>query len=81
MSSPTYIDPKIQDLEKAIERVIWGKCMNSGQTCIAPDYILTTSEIEDRISEICSKVMVQFYPNGVQNSNDYGRIINKNQFK
>ena len=44
--SPTYIDESVTDVKLVTERIIWGKMMNTGQTCVAPDYVLCHSKVE-----------------------------------
>jgi aldehyde dehydrogenase (NAD+) len=43
--SPTIVDPSVSDLTLAANRVVWGKFINAGQTCIAPDYVLCHSKV------------------------------------
>ncbi len=43
--SPTYIDESAE-LETAAKRMLWGKLLNAGQTCVAPDYVLCTKETQ-----------------------------------
>lgn len=45
MSSPVYVDETV-DLTIAAKRIIWGKMVNSGQTCIAPDYVLCHKSVK-----------------------------------
>jgi hypothetical protein len=45
LCSPAYIDPS-SDLAIAARRIIWGKVVNCGQTCIAPDYVMCPNEVE-----------------------------------
>lgn len=49
--SPVIIDDTVADLELAARRIIWGKLMNAGQTCIAPDYILCHKKVHDKFLE------------------------------
>lgn len=77
--SPVVID-KDYDIEEAAKRILWGKVFNAGQTCIAPDYVLVH---EDKLIEFvraARKVVKEFYPNGIDNS-DYTSVINKQNFK
>lgn len=46
--SPVVIDPKC-NLKMAAKRIMWGKCANAGQTCVAPDYILVQEDAQDKI--------------------------------
>lgn len=63
-------------LEFAAKRIAWGKFINAGQTCIAPDYLLIDSKIKDRFLEIFVKVIKSFYGEDPSESNDFCRIIN-----
>ncbi|KAL4647178.1 fatty aldehyde dehydrogenase-like [Arapaima gigas] len=78
--SPCYID-KDCDITVACRRVTWGKYVNCGQTCIAPDYILCEPSIQDRVVEEIRKCIKEFYTDDPKNFADYGRIINKRHFK
>ncbi|XP_059370495.1 aldehyde dehydrogenase family 3 member A2a isoform X1 [Carassius carassius] len=63
--SPCYID-KNCDIRIACRRITWGKYMNCGQTCIAPDYILCESSIQDKvINEIQKCIQVCFYVDAI----------------
>ncbi|KAK9885523.1 hypothetical protein WA026_011015 [Henosepilachna vigintioctopunctata] len=77
--SPCYIDSTV-DIEIAAARVLWGKSINAGQTCIAPDYILCSQEIEMKFIEAFKKVQKQQYGDDLKSSPDYCRIINSNHF-
>jgi len=63
-------------LEFAAKRIAWGKFINAGQTCIAPDYLLIDSKIKDRFLEIFVKVIESFYGEDPSGSKDFCRIIN-----
>jgi len=76
--SPAIVDKGI-DLEDAAQKIVWGKFMNSGQTCVAPDYLLVNSSIvDDFLSEIKKQIIKMYDPKGkgIINSKDYARIIN-----
>ncbi|MBN1108866.1 MAG: aldehyde dehydrogenase [Bacteroidales bacterium] len=60
----------------AAKRIAWGKFINAGQTCIAPDYLLADSKIKDRFLELLVKEIKSFYGENPEKSNDYCRIIN-----
>ncbi|XP_066491148.1 aldehyde dehydrogenase family 3 member A2 isoform X2 [Tiliqua scincoides] len=77
--SPCYVD-KDCDLDVACRRITWGKYMNCGQTCIAPDYVLCDRSIQDRIVETMKKTLTEFYGEDVKKSPDYERIVNKRHF-
>lgn len=77
--SPTIID-KTANLENAVKKIIWGKVLNAGQTCIAPDYCLVHTAVYDEFRNL----LVRELKNQVQNfvTNDrYGKIIDKVQFE
>ncbi|XP_053563337.1 aldehyde dehydrogenase family 3 member A2 isoform X2 [Bombina bombina] len=78
--SPCYID-KNSDIEVASRRITWGKFMNCGQTCIAPDYILCEKSIQPKLIEKIKETLKEFYGDDVKQSKDYERIINKRHFK
>uniref|UniRef100_A0A6Q2XXH3 Aldehyde dehydrogenase n=1 Tax=Esox lucius TaxID=8010 RepID=A0A6Q2XXH3_ESOLU len=78
--SPCFID-KNCDIPVACRRITWGKYSNCGQTCIAPDYILCESSIQDRVLEEIKKSIKAFYTEDPKTCPDYGRIINQRHFK
>ncbi|XP_055574831.1 aldehyde dehydrogenase family 3 member A2-like [Falco cherrug] len=78
--SPCYID-KDCDLAVACRRITWGKYMNCGQTCIAPDYILCDPSIQSKVVENIKATLQEFYGEDVKSSPDYERIINKRHFR
>jgi len=59
---------------------MWGKCINVGQTCIAPDYLLCSKEVEEEFLKHASTYLREWYGNNPKISPDLGRIINKNHF-
>ncbi|SUI80171.1 coniferyl aldehyde dehydrogenase [Shewanella morhuae] len=76
--SPVIIAPDMP-LEIAVERMIYGKCLNAGQICVAPDYVLCPkAKVDDFIAAYRAKFNTMY---GAINSNkDYGSIINTRQF-
>jgi aldehyde dehydrogenase (NAD+) len=77
--SPVYIDESA-NLEVAARRVAWGKFLNAGQTCIAPDYVLVARGLEDRFVELVRRSVFDFYGNEPKDSPDYARIVNEAHF-
>lgn len=77
--SPVIID-KTADIKWAANRIAWGKFLNVGQTCIAPDYVLVHSLVKDEFIEELKKCIINFYETDAQTSPSYGRIINSNHF-
>uniref|UniRef100_A0A4W6CHX4 Aldehyde dehydrogenase n=1 Tax=Lates calcarifer TaxID=8187 RepID=A0A4W6CHX4_LATCA len=77
--SPCYID-KNCDIRIACRRITWGKFVNCGQTCIAPDYILCEPCIQGQVVECIRQTLLEFYGADPKCSPDYGRIINQRHF-
>ncbi|WP_201584903.1 coniferyl aldehyde dehydrogenase [Psychrobacter jeotgali] len=68
------------NLEAAVNRVMMGKTLNAGQTCIAPDYVLIQRQYHQRFIELAKEWMQKHYPN-IANNPDYSHIINDDQFQ
>lgn len=68
------------DLDVAARRVVWGRFMNGGQTCVAPDYIYCHETIADRFIEKARQTLQQFYGNDPAASPDYARIVSHSHF-
>ncbi|KAI6189629.1 hypothetical protein M3Y97_00029400 [Aphelenchoides bicaudatus] len=70
------------DLALAAKRIMWGKLINSGQVCVAPDYciVVGNNDRRDQFTAECVKSILEFYGNDPINSEDYGRIINQKHF-
>ncbi|MFD0590087.1 aldehyde dehydrogenase [Paenibacillus sp. GCM10027627] len=77
--SPVIVD-RTANLELAAKRIAWGKCMNAGQTCIAPDYMLVHEEVKEAFVQKLVETIKTFYGEDPMKSPDYGRIINERQF-
>lgn len=77
--SPTYID-KSADLYVTAKRMLWGKLLNAGQTCVAPDYVLCTKETQDEFLPILKQTLIDFYGEKPKESSSYSRIINERHF-
>ncbi|XP_062129535.1 aldehyde dehydrogenase, dimeric NADP-preferring isoform X2 [Drosophila sulfurigaster albostrigata] len=78
--SPCYIDKSVE-LRTAVKRILWGKLINCGQTCIAPDYVLCSKEVQDKFVEEAREVLKEWYGESIQSSPDLSRIINQNNFQ
>lgn len=78
--SPVYIDDTV-NIEVATKRILWGKLMNLGQTCIAPDYILCTKAVQGKIIEASRNILKEFYGDDLQKTPDLCRIINAANFQ
>jgi aldehyde dehydrogenase (NAD+) len=73
--SPCLVDASA-DLEVAARRIAWGKFLNAGQTCIAPDYVLVEASREDALIEALARTLREFYGDDPRRSPDYARIVN-----
>lgn len=74
--SPCIVD-KTAKISLAAKRIVFGKFLNCGQICVAPDYILCHESIKDKLVQAIIKEIVKQYGNQPLHNNDYGRIINK----
>jgi aldehyde dehydrogenase (NAD+) len=74
--TPLLIDESA-DLDLAAKRCAWGKFMNAGQTCVAPDYVLVPKKLEMSFLGKMKKHLELFYGVSIKESHDYSRIINK----
>lgn len=74
--SPCIVDATA-NLPLAAKRICWGKFLNAGQTCVAPDYLLVQRSVKDELVEHIKRCIGEFYgPRPVQNA-DYPNIINQ----
>ena len=64
------------DLEIAAKRIVWGKFINAGQTCIAPDFILVQGKEKYNFVELLKKEIIRVYGENPEESKDFSRIIN-----
>jgi aldehyde dehydrogenase (NAD+) len=74
--SPCIVDYDV-DLNYAAKRITWGKYLNAGQTCIAPDYLLVHSRIKSELLTEIKKCVEEFYGDDPSKSPDYSRIISR----
>jgi aldehyde dehydrogenase (NAD+) len=80
--SPTLVD-KTANMYTTGQKIAWGKLMNNGQTCTAPDYILVEEKVKDKLIESIIKFWNKMLnPNntGIKTSPDYARIVNSHHF-
>ena len=78
--SPAIVDKRV-DITKAARRIVFGKFINCGQTCIAPDYLFVHEDIKERFIEELKKWTEKFFGIDAHNSSDYGKIINLRHFE
>lgn len=77
---PVIVEPDA-DLLITAKRLMWGKYLGNGQTCLAPDYIITTESVKNSLIGLFVQVLKEFYGSNVQASDDYSRIISEKHFK
>ena len=69
------------DLEVSARRLVWGKCLNAGQTCIAPDYLLVDEAVETSLIERLGERISQCFGDDPLASDDLGCLVNQAQFE
>lgn len=72
--NPCIVD-ETANLRIAAKRIVWGKFMNAGQTCIAPDYLLINSRVKNQFVSYLIEEIIQAYGNNPYESSDYCRIV------
>ena len=77
--SPCIVD-KDADLKIAARRIAWGKSLNSGQTCIAPDYLVLHEDIKDAFIDAFKKELAGLYPDGTEQSDFFVHIVKDSAF-
>lgn len=76
--SPTLVAPDYP-LRKAADTILWGKCLNAGQTCVAPDYLFLPAGSEEAFIEHASAAVSRHYPVPLADNPDYTCMINPRQ--
>ena len=76
--SPAIIGPECK-IDEAAEKILFGKCLNAGQTCIAPDYVLLPRAQEQAFATAAQRVVARLYPTLAKNP-DYTSIISPRHF-
>jgi len=69
------------DLEVSARRLVWGKCLNAGQTCIAPDYLLVDEAVQAPLVQRLSQRIEQCFGSDPLASPDLGSLVNQAQFE
>lgn len=78
--SPAIVDREA-NVEVAARRIAWGKFMNAGQTCVAPDYVLVDRAVEAPFLDALGASIERFYGPHPERSPDYGRIVNDDHMR
>lgn len=74
--SPCIVDESA-NLKFAAKRIIWGKLLNSGQTCVAPDYLLVHKDVKDELLKLMKQTIFEFFGDRAIENPDYPRIIDR----
>ena len=78
--SPCIVDRQA-DIKTAAKRIAWGKTLNSGQTCIAPDYLLIHEEVKEPFIEAFAKAVKELHGSDIAKSKHYVRMVNDRAFE
>lgn len=78
--SPCIVD-ETANIRWAAKKIAWGKFINAGQTCVAPDYVLVHESVKDKLVAALKQQIDTMYGTQPQNSPDYPRIINQRRFR
>jgi aldehyde dehydrogenase (NAD+) len=78
--SPCLVD-KTASLQLAAKRIVWGKFLNAGQTCVAPDYVIVHSQVKDQFVTHLIQEITNAYGENPELSPDLARIINQKNFQ
>ncbi|NXA14845.1 AL3B1 dehydrogenase, partial [Sapayoa aenigma] len=78
--NPCYVSDTC-DVPNVARRVVWGRFFNAGQTCIAPDYLLCTLQMQEKLLPALREAITDFYGPNPKESPDFGRIVGDKQFR
>src|SRR5207344_2958737 len=67
-------------LASTARRILLGKFVNAGQTCVAPDYVLVHESVKEKLTSAMVSILKDFYGTDASASQDYGKIINEKRF-
>lgn len=77
--SPCIVD-ETANLELAARRIVWGKFLNAGQTCVAPDYLLVHTKVKEALIVKMKKYILRFYGENACQNNCFPKVINEKHF-
>lgn len=77
--NPTIVD-ETASINLAAKRIVWGKFLNAGQTCIATDYILVHKSVKDKLVDALKKNITKCYGENIQESPDFSRTVNQTHY-
>ncbi|XP_074951230.1 aldehyde dehydrogenase family 3 member B1-like isoform X2 [Phalacrocorax aristotelis] len=78
--NPCYVSDTC-DVQNVARRVAWGRFFNAGQTCIAPDYVLCSAEMQEKLLPALHKTITEFFGPNPQESPDFARIVGDRHFQ
>lgn len=77
--SPVIVDESA-NIKEAARRIIWGKTLNAGQTCVAPDYLIVHENVKDELVKEMIDAINKYYGENIEKSDSFGRIVNERHF-
>lgn len=77
--SPCLVDKNI-DLKTTARRIVWGKFLNAGQSCVAPDYVMIHKDIYEEFTKEITRTITEFFGSNPHSSDSYGRVVNTSHF-
>ncbi|XP_075611672.1 aldehyde dehydrogenase family 3 member B1-like isoform X2 [Balearica regulorum gibbericeps] len=78
--NPCYVSDTC-DVQNVARRVAWGRFFNAGQTCVAPDYVLCSVEMREKLLPALREAIAEFYGSNPRESPDFARIVGDKQFR
>ena len=78
--SPCIVDASA-NLEVAAKRIVFGKYLNAGQTCVAPDYLFVHSSVKERLLHLMQQAITEFFGADPLQNPDYGKIVNEKHYQ
>lgn len=77
--SPCFVDA-FANIPRAAERIAWGKCINTGQTCVAPDYLLVHESVVDQLVEELKRAFTKYFGTDILNNPEFPHMISQHHF-
>lgn len=78
--SPCIVD-ETADIKLACKRIAWGKCLNAGQTCVAPDYLVVQKSVKEKLIKEIVKNTEKFYSKNQEENHEFPKIITRKHFE
>jgi len=79
--SPVYVANDCPNLDAVAKRILWGKCLNGGQTCVAPDYVLCSASMKEELLRRWRPLLSDWFGEEPMHSPDLARVVSLNHFK